>query len=154
MWSDFVHIRHVFQSELTVWEKVNGFMFALSLSPNMLSAASAFALCGLYQMTVGFVLTHSRARRQGAEERGVLIDDDEATTVCDDEATTVCASMGTMAVIYVLFLLLIYGLPIFAIIFYATASSVRVSPYKRADFWCSDRHWEMRRELFSWVSCI
>ena len=77
MWSDFVNIRHVFQSELTVWEKVNGFMFACSLSPNMLSAASAFALYGLYQMTIEFVWTHSRARRQGAEEREVLIDDDE-----------------------------------------------------------------------------
>ena len=41
MWSDFVNIRHIFQSELTVWEKVNGFMFACSLSPNMLSMASA-----------------------------------------------------------------------------------------------------------------
>ena len=82
IWSDFVNIRHVFQSELTVWEKVNGFMFALSLSPNMLSAASALALFNLYQKTTEFVWAHSRARRQGAEEREVLIDDDLDDAMC------------------------------------------------------------------------
>ena len=84
-------------------------MFALSLSPNMLSAASAGALFGLYQKTIEFVWTHSRARRQGAEEREVLIDEEEGG---------MCASMGTMTTIYVSFLVLIYFFPFLALLLY------------------------------------
>ena len=65
MWSDFVNIWHVFQSELTVWEKVNGFMFALSLSPNMLSTASALALFNLYR----YILSSSFGRTAGRAVR-------------------------------------------------------------------------------------
>ena len=149
MWSDFVNIWHVFQSELTVWEKVNGFMFACSLSPNMLSAASALALFNLYQIyTIEFVRTHSRARRQGAEEREVL------KSMFEKPCVRCCASMGTMTTIYVAFLLTIYTLPYHGALFLYVAPAVLAYFYITLPmFVCIVVLCAMLRELFSWVSC-